>query len=195
MASLLNQVVAVTANNIRNIPQRAGISAVVVIGIAVTVAVLVSVLAMAAGFTRTISNTGRVDRALVLRGGSETETASTIARDNTLTIMDAPGIRRDTDGKPLASAEMVAIVSMPLKNTNTKANIALRGIGPKGMQVRPEIKIVEGRMFRPAVLELIVGKSAAAQFKGLNVGSHINYHNADWTVVGIFDSGGDSHES
>jgi putative ABC transport system permease protein len=195
MASILNQVVAVTANNIRNVPQRAGISAVVIIGIAVTVAVLVSVLAMGAGFSRTISNTGRSDRAIVLRGGSESETASTIARSNTLTIMDAPGIKRDTDGKPLGSAEMVAIVSMPLKNTNTKANIALRGIGVKGMQVRPEIKIIEGRMFKPAVLELIVGKSAAAQFKGLNVGGHINYHNAEWTVVGIFDSGGDSHES
>ena len=193
--SLVGQVVAVTINNIRNIPQRAGISAVVVIGIAVTVAVLVSVLAMAAGFNKTISNTGRVDRAIVLRGGSQAETTSTIARDNALTVIDAPGIKRDADGKPIASAEIVAIVSMPLKNTNSKANITLRGIGPKGMQVRPEMKIIEGRMFRPALLELIVGKSAVAQFKGLSVGSHVSYHNSEWTVVGIFETGGDSHES
>ena len=195
MASLGSQLGAVTLNNLRSIPQRAGISAVIVIGIAVTVAVLVSVLAMAAGFGRTLSNTGREDRAMVLRGGSQSELASTLSRDNALTVQDAKGLRRDADGKPIASAEMVAIVSLKQKNTGTKANVTLRGVGPKAFVLRPEIRIVAGRNFRPAVRELIVGKSALAQFEGLELGRHLTFHDGEWTVVGVFDSNGDSHES
>ena len=195
MASLSSQIAAVTANNLRSLPQRVGLSAVIVIGIAVTVAVLVSVLAMAAGFGKTLSNTGRADRAIVLRGGSQSELASTMSRDNTLTIMDAKGVRKSGDGKPIASAEMVAIVSLKQKNTGTKANVTLRGVGPRAFDLRPEIKITAGRMFKPAVRELIVGKAALAQFEGLDLGRHLIFHDGEWTVVGIFDSNGDSHES
>jgi putative ABC transport system permease protein len=195
MASLANQILAVTANNLRNVPQRWGISAVVVIGIAVTVAVLVSVLAMAAGFGKTLANTGRADRAIVLRGGSQSELASTISRDNALTVMDAGGVRKSADGKAIASAEMVAIVSLAQKNTGTKANVTLRGVGPKAFELRPEIAVTAGRMFRPAVRELIVGKSALAQFRGLELGRHLIFHDSEWTVVGIFETNGDSHES
>lgn len=195
MASVMNQVVAVTGNNLRSIPQRLGISAVVVIGIAVTVAVLVSVLAMAAGFGRTVAHTGRADRAIVLRGGSQAELESTISRENVLTIADAPGIRKAADGKPIASGEAVAIVSLEQKNTGTKANVTLRGVGPKAFEMRPEIKLVAGRMFQPAVRELIVGEAAVAQFKGLDLGGHIVFREGEWTVVGLFNSDGDSHES
>ena len=195
MASLSSQIAAVTTNNLRSLPQRAGLSAVIVIGIAVTVAVLVSVLAMAAGFGKTLSNTGRADRAIVLRGGSQSELASTMSRDNTLTIMDAKGVRKSGDGKAIASAEMVAIVSLKQKNTGTKANVTLRGVGPRAFDLRPEIKITAGRMFKPAVRELIVGKAALAQFEGLDLGRHLIFHDGEWTVVGIFDSNGDSHES
>jgi putative ABC transport system permease protein len=195
MASISSQIAAVTANNLRSLPQRAGLSAVIVIGIAVTVAVLVSVLAMAAGFGKTLSNTGRADRAIVLRGGSQSELASTMSRDNTLTIMDAKGVRKSGDGKAIASAEMVAIVSLKQKNTGTKANVTLRGVGPLAFELRPEIKIMAGRMFKPAVRELIVGKAALAQFEGLALGRHLIFHDGEWTVVGIFDSNGDSHES
>lgn len=195
MASLSSQIAAVTANNLRSLPQRAGLSAVIVIGIAVTVAVLVSVLAMAAGFGKTLSNTGRADRAIVLRGGSQSELASTMSRDNTLTIMDAKDVRKSGDGKAIASAEMVAIVSLKQKNTGTKANVTLRGVGPRAFDLRPEIKITSGRMFKPAVRELIVGKAALAQFEGLELGRHLIFHDGEWTIVGIFDSNGGSHES
>jgi putative ABC transport system permease protein len=192
---MLKQTIAVTLNNLRNLPDRAGLSAVIVVGIAVTVAVLVSVLAMAAGFGHTLANTGRADRAIVLRGGSQSELASTISRDNALTIIDAPGVRKDADGKPIASAEAVVIVSLPQKKTGTKANVTLRGVGPKAMALRPEIKLVQGRMYQPAVRELIVGQSAVGQFNGIALGSHLSFRDSDWTIVGIFDSNGDAHES
>lgn len=192
---MIKQIVAVTAMNLRSLPQRAGTSWVIVIGIAVTVAVMVSVLAMAEGFTKTLKGTARPDRAIVLRSGSEAELASTISRENTQTIMDAPGVRKDSAGRPIASAEAVVIVALPQKKDGVDANVTLRGIGPNAMAVRPEMHLVAGRMFKPAVREIIVGKSAVAQFKGLDLGSRIAFRDSEWTVVGIFESGGDAHES
>lgn len=192
---MFKQTAAITAMNLRSIPQRVGTSWVIVIGIAVTVAVLVSVLAMVDGFSKTLANTGRADRAIVLRGGSVAELSSTISRDNTITIMDAPGVKKDADGKPIASAEMVAVVALPQRKTGTAANVTVRGVGAKSFELRPEIHMVAGRMFQPAVRELIVGRSALSQFKGTDIGSHITFRNTDWTVVGEFESGGDAHES
>ena len=192
---MFKQTTAITSMNLRAIPQRMGTSWVIVIGIAVTVAVLVSVLAMVAGFSKTLSSTGRADRVIVLRGGSVAELSSTISRDNTINIMDAPGVKKDAEGKPIASAEMVAVVALPQRKTGTAANVTVRGVGAKAAELRPEIHLVAGRMFQPAVRELIVGRSALTQFKGVDIGSHISFRNTDWTVVGEFESGGDAHES
>jgi putative ABC transport system permease protein len=193
--SVLRQIGTVTAMNLRNIPQRLGTSLVIVIGIAGVVAVLVSVLAMAVGFNETIKNTGRPDRVIVLRGGSNSELSSTLSRDAALTIEDAPGIKKTDGGQPIASAESVVIVDLPQKGTGTGANVTLRGIGPQGWTLRPEIHLVEGRLFEAGKREIVVGKSAQAQFAGLELGGHIAFRDADWTIVGVFESHGDSHES
>jgi putative ABC transport system permease protein len=193
--NMIRQIRAVTWMNLRSIPQRFGASSVIVVGIAGVVAVLISVLAMATGFTHTLLATGRDDRAIVLRGGSNSELASTLSRDATLTVMDAPGIRKDAAGKAIASAEPVVIVEMPKKSNDSGANVTIRGVGAEGAALRPEIQLVAGRMFRPGVRELIVGRGAEAQFKGLDVGSHIALRGSDWTIVGAFESNGDSHES
>ena len=193
--SMLTQIRAVTAMNLTSIPQRLGTSSVIVVGIAGVVAVLISVLAMATGFQRTILATGRDDRAIVLRGGSDSELASTLSREATLTIMDAPGIRKDSAGKPIASAEAVVVVDMPKKSNDSGANVTIRGVGAQAMALRPEIKLTTGRMFQRGLRELIVGLGAQAQFKGLEVGSHIALRGSDWTIVGAFASNGDSHES
>lgn len=192
---MFKQIIAMTMMNLRSLPQRLLASAVIVIGIMVTVMVLVSVQAMALGFQKTLGHTGRPDRAIVLRGGSEAELNSTMTRENTLTIMDAPGIRKDADGKPLATAEAVSIINLPMKSTGTAANVTVRGVGAKAFAVRPEIHLVAGRMFQPAVREIIVGTSAQKQFKGLELNSHIAFRDSDWTVVGVFESGGDAHQS
>lgn len=192
---MIKQIVAVTWMNLRSLPQRISTAWVIVIGIAVTVAVMVSVLAMAAGFQHTLKGTARDDRAIVLRAGSQAELESTIDRQNAQTIMDAPGVRKDEAGRPIASADAVVIVALPQKKDGADANVTLRGVGANALKLRPEMHLIAGRMFRPAVRELIVGKSAVAQFKGLELGSHIAFRNSEWTVVGIFESGGDAHES
>jgi putative ABC transport system permease protein len=192
---MIKQILAVTSMNLRSLPQRIGTAWVIVIGIAVTVAVLVSVLAMATGFQHTLKGTARADRAIVLRAGSQAELESTIDRENAQTIMDASGVRKDEAGRPIASAEAVVIVSLPQKKDNADANVTLRGVSANAMKLRPEVHLIAGRMFHPAVRELIVGKSAVAQFKGLELGSRIAFRDSEWTVVGIFESGGDAHES
>jgi len=98
-------------------------------------------------------------------------------------------------GKPIASAEDLRLVNLFRKEDGAEVNVTLRGVGPQLHALRPEVKIVAGRMFQPAVTEIIVGKAAHAEFKGLNIGDRIRTRGATWTVVGIFTSEGDSHES
>ncbi len=193
--SELRQIVAITLLGLSSLPQRIGSSSVIVIGIAGVVGVMISVLAMAVGFGHTLDATGRADRAIVIRGGSNAESNSSMSRENALTIMDAPGVKRDEAGRSIASAEAVIIVGLPARGTGSNANVTLRGVGPELLALRPEIRIIEGRMFQPALQELIVGKSAQAQFQGLAIGNHVNLRGGEWTVVGVFDSDDDAHES
>jgi putative ABC transport system permease protein len=192
---MFKQLYAVTAMNLRTLPQRLGASSVVVIGIAGVVAVLVSVLAMSAGFHHTLADGGRADRAIVLRGGSDAELNSNLTREDIDVISSAPGVAKDADGKAVLSMELVTVANVPKRDTGTDANVTLRGVGLRLLEVRPELKIVEGRMFHPAVRELIAGAGALKQFRGLSVGSTLHIRNADWTVTGVFTSNGDVHES
>lgn len=192
---MFRQIGAVTAMNFRSLPQRVSTSLVVVIGIAGVVAVLVSVLAMSTGLIRTMENTGRDDRAIVMRNGSIAETSSALDRNSAKLVTDATGVKRDAQGDPILSAETMRILPMRTKVDDAEISVVLRGVGPKMTLVRPELKIIEGRMFQPAVTEVIVGKSAHAQFKGLDVGDTVHSRGATWTVVGIFATGGDMHES
>jgi putative ABC transport system permease protein len=192
---MFKQFIAVTAMSLQTLPQRIGASSVIVIGIAGVVAVLVSVLAMGAGFRHTLADTGRADRVIILRGGSDAELNSNLTRSDVDTIANAPGLAKDSSGKALLSSELVTVVNVPKVDTGTDANVTLRGVGLKLTEVRPELKIVQGRMFRPAVRELIAGVGAAKQFRGLDVGGVLHLRNADWTVTGVFTSNGDIHES
>jgi len=192
---VLKQLIAVISMSLQTVPQRLGASSVIVIGIAGVVAVLVSVLAMGAGFQHTLADSGRDDRVIILRGGSDAELNSNLTRTDIDTIGNAPGLAKDADGKALLSSELVTVVNVPKSDTGTDANVTMRGVGLKLAEVRPELKIVSGKMFRPAVRELIAGVGAAKLFRGLTVGSVLRLRNSDWTVTGIFSSNGDVHES
>ena len=192
---MLRQVLRITAINLLALPQRVGLSMVVIVGIAGVVAVLVSVLAMADGFRHTMASTGRDDRVIMLRAGSEAEMSSGIARDAAALLASLPGIARDPAGRPLASAEIVVMVDLPRKGETHPNNVPFRGVQPAAFAIRGELAIVEGRPFARGVREVIVGRRASQQFAGLAVGSQIAFRDSDWTVVGIFESGGDVHES
>ena len=192
--SAITQIAAVSAMNIRSLPQRIGTSSVVVIGIAGVVAVLISVLAMSTGFLRTLQRTGPENRAIVVRTGSSTELTSVLTNEAALAIADSAGIKKGSDGHPLASPEGLLIVSLSKKD-GEDASAPFRGMTATGFAVHPEIKIIRGRVFEPGVTEMIVGKSAQRLYKGLDVGSKVMLRGAAWTVVGTFESGGSGRES
>jgi putative ABC transport system permease protein len=192
---VLQQIAAVTLMNLRSVPQRLGASSVIVIGIAGVVGVLVSILAMVGGLSQMMNSTARTDSAIVVSTGASFESLSNITREAAETVMNAPGIKHAPDGKPLASAEALAIVRLPLKRSRDNGNVALRGVGEMGMAVHPEIHLVEGRLFWSGVREVIVGRTLQRQFKDINLGRQLFLRGAAWTVVGVFESHGDPHEA
>jgi putative ABC transport system permease protein len=186
--------IAASQMGVASLPQRWGASAVIVVGIAGVVAVLVALLAMAEGFEATLSTTGSDASAIVLRGGSQSETSSIITRDQIPLIGNLAGIARGKDGRPLVSPELSQVVNMVTKADGTDANAQLRGVGPNAWELRPQVKVIEGRRFSPGMRELVVGQGAKKQYVGLEVGNRIELANNLWTVVGTFASG-DSHDS
>jgi putative ABC transport system permease protein len=192
--NFFRQIFAVTAMNIAGIPQRLGSASVVVVGIGGVVGVLISVLALTTGMSQVMTGGARADRAFVLSQGAFNPTNSNIARADVLTIMEAPGIKKDADGKPLAAA--LTLIPMELRTkAGKRANVPVLGVSAGYFGVHPEVRIIEGRMFRPAVNELIVGKSAQLHYANLNVGDHFTNRNGEWTVVGVYESAGDTMES
>jgi putative ABC transport system permease protein len=189
------QSITLTLLGLRSLRERRSSAGIIVVGIAGVVGVLVSVLAMAAGFQHTLAANGRDDRVIVLRAGSDTEIGSTLTRADLDGFANLGGIARDAAGKPVASYDVVTVVNLPHADSADGRNVTLRGVSPSFAAVRPEMRVVEGRMFRPAVRELIVGTDAAEQFGAMVVGHVLHLRNADWTVVGRFTTGGDVHES
>jgi putative ABC transport system permease protein len=193
--STISQILALTALNLRSIPQRLGNSMVIVVGIAGVVAVLISVLAMSLGFRTTIEGDGSPDRTIVFSRGANAEVESGLSRENVAAVMNAAGIRHDTRDRPVASAEVILVAPVARKRDNSDVYVTLRGVGPQYFVLRPELKLVSGRLFRAGNQELLVGASAAAQFAGLEIGNQVRLQDGDWTVVGTFAGGNGARES
>jgi putative ABC transport system permease protein len=191
---MLKQTIAMTSLGLRSIPERWGPSLVIVVGLAGVVAVFTALLAMAEGFRSTLESTGRPDVALVLRGGSSAELNSGLSRDQGDIIRQSPGVLTGPDGRPLASAEMIVVAELFRTGEQTGSNITVRGVEPAAFALRPQLRVVEGRMFQPGLRELIVGRGVAGQFAGVGIGETLRMRGSDWTVVGVFESG-DANES
>ena len=192
---MLRQALAITSMNLRSIPERWAPSLVIVIGLAGVVAVFTALLAMYTGFESTLKATGRTDAVIIMRGGSDAELNSGLDREQTDLIKQAPGIRQASDGKPLASGEVVVIAELMRKDDpRSSSNITVRGVDPEAFELRPNLKIVAGRRFTPGLRELIVGSGVLKQFAGANLGATVRMRGSQWTVVGVFDSG-DAHDS
>lgn len=190
----LKQIAAVTALNIRNLPQRVSSSLVAVIGVAAVVLVFAAVLSMAKGFERTMISAGSEDTAIVMRSGATSELNSGLSNEQMLIVSNAPGILKNGDS-PIVSAELYVIVDLRKKSTNEDANVPLRGVQPAAFDVRDNARIVEGRMFEPGKYELIAGRAAQQEFADVDVGSTIAFGQTEWTIVGAFDADGSVSES
>ena len=180
--------------NLNSLRVRWTSTVVAVLGIAGTVGVFVAMLSMAKGFKTTLVSSGSPRNAIVLRGGATSEMESAINLDQVHIIEDEPGVARDASG-PLVSPEVVVIANFPLKATGTDANVQVRGVSPKALEVRDSAKIVSGRFFQPGLNELVVGRNVPGTYSGFELGSRVKFGGGEWTVVGIFDSGGSAFDS
>ncbi|MBB3814950.1 putative ABC transport system permease protein [Xanthomonas arboricola] len=179
---------------IATLPQRWGASSVIVVGIAGVVGVLVAMLAMGQGFQATLNSTGDDTTAIVLRGGSQAETNSVITRELVPLISSLPGIAADARGRPLLSPELSQVVNIASKSDGTDVNAQVRGVGEQGWAVHAKVRLVQGRRFTTGLREIVVGKGALNQFRGLELGRTLTLGSQQWTVVGVFASG-DAHDS
>jgi len=185
---MLAEVAAVTLMNIRNLPARLGSSSVVVVGIAGVVAVLVTLLAMAGGFAAALERGGDPARALVLRGGATSEMTGALAPEAVRILSTMPEV-------DAYSPELYVVADVPKRSTGQPANLVIRGVGQGAFQIRPEVRIVEGRSFAPGKRELIAGRNAASEFVGLELGGKVALRESEWTVVGLFAANGSAYES
>ncbi len=190
----INQILAVTWLNLRNLPQRVASSVVAVIGVAAVVLVFAAVLSMAKGFERTMVAAGSEDTAIIMRSGSTSELNSGLSNEQVLIVGEAPGVLRDGD-RAVMSAELYVIVDLKKRTSKTDANVPFRGVQAGAFDVRRDVRLVEGRMFEEGRNEIIVGRSAQQEFLGLATGSAIRFGQSEWRVVGVFEAGGSVSES
>jgi putative ABC transport system permease protein len=181
--------------NIRSVVTRWPSTLVAVLSVAGTVAVFIVMLAMAQGFRATLVSSGSPQNAIVLRGGANAEMMSAIMLDQARVIADAPGVGRSASGDPLVSAEVVVIGAFPLVSSGSDANVQIRGISPRALEVRPDVRIVRGRFIQSGLTELVVGKNVTGTYRGFELGSTVEFGGGRWTIVGVFDAGGSSFDS
>jgi len=181
--------------NVRNVIVRWKVTLLALAGISMVVAVLVALTAMANGFRQSLKGTGSADNAIVTQRGSGSELSSGFSRDNASMIMVDSRVKRNAQGRPMASPEMNIVASLPKRNDGTEVNVTVRGVSPMAFSVRQNVHITQGRNFTPGLYELIAGQKAGDRYEGLQVGGTIKLQRQTWKVVGIFTSDGSSFES
>jgi putative ABC transport system permease protein len=194
MPSLFNQIGAVTALNVRSIPQRAAMSIASVVAVALTIAVLLFFLALANGLNKTVEGSGAEDVAIVIREGSNAELNSVLTREQLNILATGPNVAQQ-NGVPVVSGELLVIVDGARRSTGTEANMPFRGIGPQGLALRDTVQITQGRMFNPGSNEIVVGAGLLREFAGFEFGKAINLRGSPWQIVGVFESPGTVFES
>jgi putative ABC transport system permease protein len=176
--------------NIRNLIVRKTTTIMTAVGIALTVAVLLAVLALVAGLKSAFASTGDPLHVLVLRKGGNAELTSIVTQESFQVIKAFPGIAKGPDGQPLASLEVVSVINLPNVDSPNGVNVTLRGLPITGVQMR-HVKLLQGRWFTPGKREVVTGKNIAKRTPGAQLGKQLKFGKGYWTVVGILD-GGDS---
>jgi putative ABC transport system permease protein len=180
--------------NIRNLIVRKATTLMTAAGIAMTIAVLLAVLGLVSGLETAFRSTGDPLHVLVLRKGGNAELTSLLTPEQFQIVKNFPGIAAGTDGRPLASLEVVTIINMPSAEHPDGINITLRGLSQDGLAMR-KLKITQGRWFRPGQREITVGKNLAKRYPAAQVGKQLRFGKGLWTIVAVMDSGDTSTDS
>jgi putative ABC transport system permease protein len=185
---MFRQIWIVSALNFKSLMSRFWQSMVIVVGLAATIGVMLSMLSLSAGMRVAYAKAGDPDRAIVVSKGVEQENSSAITRAMAPMIASAPGIAKAKDGKPLADRGLN--MGVPVRRMNgSKGFTTLRGLAEEGPGVRPELKIVAGRMFQPGKREMIVGVGAQAMYQHMKIGEKVILPDGEWPIVGSFATG------
>jgi putative ABC transport system permease protein len=175
--------------NIRNLVVRRTTTVMTALGVGLTVAVLLSVLALVEGLKTAFAASGDPLNILVMRKGSTAELSSNFTRAMYQDLKFKPGIARDAKGEPMASLEMVTILNLASVDAPDGMNITLRGLPPVGIAMREQVKLLEGRWFDTGKREVVVGKSIAKRFPDARLGGKLKFARGEWDVVGVMDGG------
>jgi len=181
--------------NIRNLKLRKGLTIMTALGIALTVTTAIFLMALLAGLDRAFVISGDPQNVLVLRKGSTAELSGGFDAAYFPTLKNLPGIAKDSHGEPMASGEWVVVIVLPRKDGTGEVNVTVRGMMPDGLELRPKVKLAEGRWFTPGQREVVVSQSIHKRFGNSNVGDTMQFGKGPWKVVGIFDAGGSAYES
>lgn len=181
--------------NIRNLIVRRTTTIMTALGVGLTVAVLLSVLALVQGLRTAFEASGDPLNVLVMRKGSTAELTSNFTRTMYQDLKFKPGIARDSKGEPMASLEMVTILNLASVDAPEGMNITIRGLPPVGIEMRKQVKLAEGRWFQTGRREIVVGKSIARRFPDARMGGKLKFARGEWEVVGVMDGGRSSVNS
>jgi putative ABC transport system permease protein len=180
--------------NVRSLYVRGRVTLLAIGGIALVVAVLIVLVAMAMGFRIALAATGSTDNAIVTQRGSTSELTSGMTRENANVLAVDARVRRDANGRPLASPEMVVVAALTRRD-GPQVNVVIRGVTPQAFAVRRGVRIVEGRTFQPGLYEVIVGRKMFDRFEGMGLGRALQLQRRSWTIVGVFEANGSGFES
>jgi len=158
-------------------------------GMALVVFVFAAILMLSEGLRKTLIETGSYDNVVVIRRGSTSEVMSGVTRLQASIVETQPEAAIGEDGQTLLAKELVVLIALPKRDTNALSNVVIRGIGANSLALRPQVKLVEGRMPKSGLSEIVAGRSIAERFKGGGIGETLRFAMRDWRVVGIFDAG------
>ncbi|HVK55390.1 MAG TPA: ABC transporter permease [Burkholderiales bacterium] len=164
-------------------------------GLALVVFVFATVLMLDEGLKKTLVTTGEYDNVVVIRRAADTEVQSGVDQEQARIVISHPAIALGKDGHPLISRETVVLISLMKRGSEKPSNVIIRGVSPKGFELRPQVKITEGRMFSPGASEIVTGGGIATRFTGAGIGERLRFGQREWTVVGVFDAGNSGFDS
>jgi putative ABC transport system permease protein len=181
--------------SLRNLWARRLTTALTAAGLALVVFVFATVLMLEHGLRSTLVATGAYDNVLVIRRSAGTEVQSAIDRTQAGVVESQPEVSLGLDGQPLVSKEVLVLISLPKRDSGSPSNVVIRGATERGLVLRPQVQITQGRIWRPGSSEIVVGRSIADRFEGVAIGQQLRFGMRDWTVVGIFDAGKSGFDS
>jgi putative ABC transport system permease protein len=180
---------------LRNLWVRRVTTALTAGGMALVVFVFATVLMMSEGIRETLVATGQPDNVMVLRKGSGSEINSAILRTQAMSLEALPGIATDGAGRRQLAREVVVLNNLPKRDSIDFANVTMRGTTAVGLFIRPQVQMIQGRMFKPGTSEIVVGRSVAKSFANVTIGSSLVMSGREWTVVGVFNAKGSGFDN